>query len=108
MNTDSISISLPELISILGLAVTVSGIFGTLVWNLWRKVMDNASAVKISHQQLSDEIHEFKLTVAQKYVSSSRLADMEQKMLLSEERLHSSLENLSSRIDRLLERMERT
>ena len=104
---NGITISLPELISILGLAVTVSGIFGTLIWNLWRKVMDNSSAVKVSHQALSDEIHKFKLTIAENYVNGTRLADMEQKMLLSEERLHSSLENLSSRIDRLLERMEK-
>lgn len=104
---NSVSISLPELISILGLAVTVSGIFGTVLWNLWRKVMDNATKVALAKQHLTDELNSFKLEVAEKYVASTRLADMEQKMLLSEERLHSSLENLSSRIDRLLERMER-
>lgn len=102
------TITLPELLSILGLAITLSGIFGTVLWNLWRKVMDNSTAVKVSHQALSDELHEFKLQVAEKYVSGNRLADMEQKMLLSEERLISTMGNLTSRIDRMLERMERT
>lgn len=91
------SISFPELLTILGLILTGLGIFGTVLWNLWRKVISNA-----------ENLAEFKLKVAQEYVASHRLADMEQKMLLSEERLHSSLENLSSRIDRLLERMERS
>jgi len=88
--------TLPELISILGLIVAVAGIVITMVYNLWRKVIAN-----------SEHLAEFKLKVAQDYVSATRLADMEQKMLLSEERLHSALGNLSSRIDRLLERMER-
>jgi len=105
MNT--IAITLPELLSILGLAVTISGIFGTVLWNLWRKVMDNSTQVAVTKQHFTDELNAFKLEVAEKYVASTRLADMEQKMLLSEERLHSSLENLSSRIDRLLERMEK-
>lgn len=104
---NSIAITLPELLSILGLAVTISGIFGTILWNLWRKVIDNTAAVAKIDQKHSDELNMFKLEVAEKYVASTRLADMEQKMLLSEERLHSSLENLSSRIDRLLERMEK-
>lgn len=106
MNT--IAITLPELLSILGLAITVSGIFGTVLWNLWRKVMDNSTQVAVAKQHFTDELNGFKLEVAEKYVASTRLADMEQKMLLSEERLHSSLENLSARIDRLLERMEKT
>ena len=70
--------------------------------------MSNSTAVAVSHQALSDEIHEFKLQVAEKYVSGNRLADMEQKMLLSEERLISSMGNLTSRIDRMLERMEKS
>lgn len=103
-----IQVSLPELLSILGLAITVSIMFGTVLWNLWRKVMDNSTQVSLAKQHLTDELNGFKLEVATKYVHAARLADMEQKMLLSEERLHSSLENLSSRIDRLLERMERS
>ncbi len=105
---NALSISLPELISILGLAITVSGIFGTILWNLWRKVMANSTAVAVSHQELSDNLNTFKLQVAEKYVSGNRLADMEQKMLLSEERLISSMGNLTSRIDRMLERMEKS
>lgn len=104
---NSIAITLPELLSILGLAVTISGIFGTMLWNLWRKVLDNSTQVAVTKQHMADQLSTFKLEVAEKYVSGHRLADMEQKMLLSEERLHSSLENLSSRIDRLLERMEK-
>jgi hypothetical protein len=88
--------SLPELLSLLGLLVAVGGIGITAIVNIWRKVIANA-----------DSLAEFKLKVAQEYVGAHRLADMEQKMLLSEERLHSTLGNLSSRIDRLLERMEK-
>lgn len=104
---NSISISLPELLSILGLATTLAGIFSTVLWTLWRKVMENSTKTAIARQQMSDELNSFKLEVSEKYVASTRLADIEQKMLLSEERLLSSLGNLSSRIDRLLERMEK-
>ena len=90
------SFSFPELISLLGLIVTVSGIVMTMIYNLWRKVIAN-----------SESLSEFKLKVASEYITSHRLEEMEQKMLLSEERLHSALGNLTSRIDRLLERMER-
>jgi hypothetical protein len=90
------SISFPELISLLALLVTLTGVFSTILFNLWRKVIYN-----------SERLSEFKLVVAEKYAANHRINDMEQKILLSEERLHSSLENLSSRIDRLLERMER-
>ena len=105
---NGITITLPEMLSILGLAITASGIFGTILWNLWRKVMANSLTDAVHHQQISDELHEFKLQVAEKYVSGNRLADMEQKMLLSEERLISSMGNLTSRIDRMLERMEKS
>ena len=86
-----------ELIGIFGVLLTTLGLFTTIIWNLWKKVIENSTSLS-----------NFKLEVAEKYVNSQRLMDMEQKMLLSEERLHSSLENLSSRIDRLLERIERT
>jgi len=88
--------SFPELISLLGLLLMALGLVITTVYNIWRKVIANSEA-------LSD----FKLKVAQEYVGASRLVAMEQKMLLSEERLHSALGNLASRIDRLLERMEK-
>ena len=89
-------ISLPELLSIFGLILTGATVFGSVLWNLWRKVMKN-----------TEELAAFKLNVAEKYISGNRLADFEQKMMLSEERLHGVLENLTSRIDRMLERMEK-
>lgn len=70
--------------------------------------MANSLTDAVHHQQITDELHEFKLQVAEKYVSGNRLADMEQKMLLSEERLISTMGNLTSRIDRMLERMEKS
>lgn len=85
-----------ELIGILGVIIGVSGLAANTMRSLWRKVTE-----------ISTQLSDFKLEVAEKYVNSQRLMDMEQKMLLSEERLHGSLENLSSRIDRLLEKMER-
>ena len=102
------TISLPELLSILGLSLTISGIFGTVLSVLWRKVMSNSTEVAVVHQKLSDDLSSHKLQVAERYVSSTRLADMEQKMLLSEERLISSMGNLASRIDRMLERVGKT
>ncbi len=91
------TITITELLTIIGLGLTFATLVGSIVWTLWGKVV-----------QTNRDLAEFKLKVAQDYVSATRLADMEQKMLLSEERLHSALGNLSSRIDRLLERMERT
>ncbi len=85
-----------ELIGILGVIIGISGLAANTMRSLWRKVTE-----------ISTQLNDFKLEVAEKYVNSQRLMDMEQKMLLSEERLHSSLEHLSSRIDRLLERIER-
>lgn len=104
---NELSISLPELLSILGLIVTVSIAFGTVLFNLWRKISSNSESVKDTEQRLSEELGAFKLNVAERYVSGKRLADMEQKVLLSEERLISTISNLASRIDRVLERMER-
>tara|TARA_R110000851_G_scaffold16046_2_gene52535 strand:+ start:27262 stop:27540 length:279 start_codon:yes stop_codon:yes gene_type:complete len=87
--------TLPEVLTIFGLILTLLGIFVTVTKNLWSKVHSNTR-----------DLSEFKLKVAQEYITSHRLSEMESKMLLSEERLHSALGNLSSRIDRLLERME--
>ena len=84
-----------ELLGILGVMLTAFGLAANTMRSLWRKVTE-----------VSTQLSDFRLEVAEKYVNSQRLMDMEQKMLLSEERLHGSLENLSSRIDRLLERME--
>jgi hypothetical protein len=88
--------SLPELISLLGLLVAIGGLVLTMVYNIWRKVIANSEALS-----------EFKLKVAQEYVGAAQLIAMEQKMALSEERLHGALGNLASRIDRLLERMDK-
>lgn len=85
-----------ELLGILTVVITMFGIAAHSMRNLWKQVTRNGTMIR-----------DFKLEVAEKYVNAQRITDMEQKMLLSEERLHSSLENLSSRIDRLLERMEK-
>ena len=88
--------SLTELISIFGLILGISGVMITITRNLWIRVNRNTAALL-----------EFKLDVAKQYVSGDRLADFELKLLRSEQRLLTTLEHLSSRIDRMLERMEK-
>lgn len=89
------TLTLPELISLLGLLVTIVGIFGTIIWNLWKKVMED-----------SKSLDDFKLDVARRYASFEHINSLETKLLVSEERLHGSIKNLTERIDRILTRLE--
>ena len=97
MNTADISLTFGELFSMIGLFLSVVAFVTTIVWNLWKRVIQNGR-----------DLTEYKLEVAEKYVQSTQLNEMEKKMLLSEERLHGSIGNLTARIDRILDRMERS
>jgi hypothetical protein len=100
---NEITITLTQLFTILGFAATVSGILGGMIRSLWKKVIQNTEAIAVSHQELSDHISAFKVEVANKYVAGEQLAEMKQEMLVSEERTLGAINNLTARIDRLLE-----
>lgn len=102
-----VNLSIGEVISLVGLLLSFVVFLSTLIWNLWRKVMELSTRVSIVQQSCKDELHIFQAAVAEKYVNHSRLIEMEKKVLLSEERIHNSLDSLTSRIDRLIERVER-
>lgn len=90
-----LSFSLAEIISILGLVLTFCVALGSLLLNMWRKVVKNA-----------EDLSTFKLEVATSYVTSKQVVSIEQKLVASEARLVNTLENLTSRIDRLLDRYD--
>ena len=93
MNTVELSIN--EIIGVLGFIVTLLGIGGTVIWNMWRKMMENTAA-----------LHQFKIEVAEKYASYSQIMEMESRLIRTEERLLSSIEQLTTRIDRILTRID--
>ena len=92
----SVELNITEILGILGFIVTALGIAGTVIWNVWRKVMDNQR-----------DLSEFKIEVAEKYASYARIIDMEQRMIRTEERLLSSIDQLTARIDRILSRLDK-
>lgn len=54
-----------------------------------------------------DDLAAFKQTVAEKYIRSDDLNKMEHRLVASEARMMASLESLASRIDALIDRMDR-
>lgn len=106
MNSE-INISIQELVAILGLVATVSGIFGTILWNMWTKMSSNAEEIKEGQRQQTKELADFKVEVATKYVSTSQLNDLEQKIILGEDRMLAAITTLSNRVDRLLDTIKR-
>lgn len=107
MNPSQISLTVGDVVSILGLMITFAGIFGTIMWNLYRRLLDNTKELAAVKQHLSDDMAAFKLDVAEKYVSSNYLTEIEARMERSEARMVASMTNLTARIDRLIERMEK-
>lgn len=90
-----VSFTVGEIVAILGLAVTFAGFFGTILWNLWGKLMDTRK-----------DISDFKLMVAQNYASTATITTLEQRLMKSEERLMTSMTNLTNRIDTILARLD--
>lgn len=107
MTPTQISLTVGDLVSIMGLFITFSGIFGTILWNLYRRLLDNTKDLAAVKQHLTDEMSSFRLDVAEKYVSSSYLTEIEARMERSEARTVEAMRNLTERIDRLIERMEK-
>lgn len=93
MNT--IELSINEIIGIMGFIVTSMGIVGTIIWNMWRKMIST-----------TDALNAFKVEVAEKYASYNQIMDMESRLIRTEERLLSSIEQLTTRIDRILTRID--
>lgn len=54
------SITLGELLTMLSIIVTLTGIVGTALWNLWRKIIKN-----------TEDLAAFKLKVSEEYIKKS-------------------------------------
>jgi len=89
-------ITLTQLLTILGLVLGIISFVAGIVWKLWQRVIQNG-------RDLSD----YKLVVAKEYVNSIQLTEMEKQGALREQRFHDSMENLTKRIDRILDRLDR-
>lgn len=61
------SITLGELLTLLSIIVTLIGIVGTVLWNLWRKISQN-----------SEDLAAFKLKVSEEYVKKNDLRQIVQ------------------------------
>jgi len=114
----TIEITLTEILGILALSFTVASGFASLLWLVWRRVetyhkevTSALSAVKENLDETDRDLYrhlsEFKLQVAQQYATWSQIKDLEGKWLQETERLHSAVTNLTSRIDRVITRMEK-
>ncbi len=92
----SITLTLTEIIGLAGVSLSFAVAFATVLWTLWRMVQRNAENLSI-----------FKLEVARSYASYQQISEIERKLAVSEERLVQSMTNLTNRIDRMLDRIEK-
>ena len=89
-------ITFTQLLTILGLVLGIVSFLAGIIWNIWKRVTQN-----------SRELNEYKLEVAEKYVKSEQLAELEKSNAVREERFLGGMANLTARIDRMLERLDR-
>jgi len=90
-----VSITLTQLLTILGLVLGIVSFMAGIVWNIWKKVIENGKSLDA-----------YKLEVAEKYVKSEQLIALEKENAVRDERLHGTMTALTSRIDRMLERFD--
>lgn len=90
-----ITLSIGEVIAFFGVLISALSVFGGLLFALWRRIVKN-----------SDNLSSYKLYVAERYASIEHISGMEQKLIASEERTLAAINNLTSRIDRMLTRWE--
>lgn len=92
-----VSITLTQLLTILGLILGIVSFFGGIIYNIWKRVILNGK-----------DLDEYKLDVAERYVKTEQIVQMEKENAIRDERLHSSIGALTSRIDRMLERYDKS
>jgi hypothetical protein len=92
-----VSITLTQLLTILGLVLGIVSFLAGIVWNIWKKVIENGK-----------NLDAYKLEVAERYVKTEQIVQMEKENAIRDERLHASIGALTSRIDRMLERFDRS
>lgn len=90
-------ITLTQLLTILGLVFGVVSFMGGVIWNIWKRVIQNGK-----------DLDTYKLKVAEDYVKTEQIVAMEKENAVRDERLHASIGALTSRIDRMLERFDRS
>lgn len=112
-----LELSLIEIIAILTLSLSVAGTFAGILWSIWKRVETNHQIVmksidsmdddiKDGDRELSVELSKFQLSVSQQYATNSQISDLERKWIGETERLHSAISGLTSRIDRMLTRID--
>lgn len=85
--------TMAEFVSILGLVVTIVGLFSTMIWKLYTQIRANKT-----------DLDAFKLEVATHYVSSSNMSSIKEDLIRSEERTLSAIQGLTARFDKFLTR----
>lgn len=90
-----LTITLTQLLTILGLVLGIVSFLAGIVYNIWKKVIENGK-----------NLDAYKLEVAEKYVKSEQIIQMEKENAVRDERLYGSISALASRIDRMLERFD--
>lgn len=90
-----LTITLTQLLTILGLVLGIVSFLAGIIYNIWKKVIENGK-----------NLDAYKLEVAEKYVKSEQIIQMEKENAVRDERLHGSIAALASRIDRMLERFD--
>ena len=82
---------------IIGLFVLLIGTIGGLWWKIEAKIASESN----ERNRLHADFYEFKLHVAQNYVSSMALRETEQRLITAMEKLAVRMEAVVSRLDRI-------
>jgi len=74
--------------------IAVIGPLGGMWWYLQAQITKNRT-----------DLDEYKLLVSEKYIKSENIQKLEERLLASEVRMIASIDSLSDRIDRLVDRL---
>lgn len=100
------TLSLTEALALLGFALSVAVAFASVLWTMWKRIEINQRDAVRNAAELATQLVEYKLHVAQQYASWSQISEIERKWLQETERLYGSMQQLTQRIDRILNRMD--
>lgn len=100
------TLSLTEVVALLGFALSFAIAFATVLWTMWRRIESNHRDIADKMATTAHSLTEYKLYVAQQYASWAQISEIEKKWLQETERLYSSMQSLTERIDRILNRMD--
>lgn len=95
----NLTLTITEIVAILGLGLSFAGVVSGFLWKMWQMITKNKT-------DIDRDLAAFRLEVAQQYASYSQLKDLEEKIIRTEERLLAGINALTTRMDRILNKMD--